>query len=114
MLEADTENWTRLFAGNWAKLYHTGITQQLDRCTELLHSLKLPQPCTFCSVEATVVNPYVLLTTCEWQSVQNTARDDVDAALDIFKALPIDVLLLRWVNYQLVAHTAIENTVSLL
>jgi hypothetical protein len=121
-LKDSKENWLRLFAGGWATTYDTVIQRELSECERLLDDLQLPQTCCKSREHGHVVNPYVLLTTEEWEVVNNCTDEPDHAvsgvaqlstpahtALGILKALPIDVLVLRWFNYVLKTYTPAEE-----
>lgn len=107
-----------MYASSWAAGYDQTVQCLLAECETALSQLKLPASCCDASVNGVAVNPYVLLTTAEWERVQNTAVSPdttpdarktalssvAQATLDILRSLPIDILVLRWVNYQMTAH----------
>ena len=116
LLNLSTENWTRLFGRTWMATFDTVIQRELESCAADLKELQLPCACNAYSDATPVVNPWALLTSDEWKSVQDTPNSTSSysgtsalsshawAALTILKAMPIDILVLRWFNYQLRAH----------
>lgn len=125
-LKESKENWVRLFAGSWATTYDAVIERQFSECERMIEDLQLPRSCCASREHGYVVNPHVLLTSEEWEIV-NSCSDAADVAiegvaelstpaqtaLNILKALPIDILVLRWFNYVLKAHTPSEEVTTL-
>ena len=119
-IEGDTENWTRLYSGMWARIYDDVISKELAECGHLLSFLAPPRTCCEFHKGGPVVNPAVLLTTSEAEAVcvdvasggNNGLSPKAAATLRVLTTLPIDLLLLRWANYVLKTHTDGDNTAT--